>query len=107
MAYEFIPISLIVIIVYLITYVLYNENITTNAMHKKIWNIIILLSCIILVTLSLILTIFIEYSVSTSLASTALFWHVEFGIAIVPVALIHIYIYKSSFKKVTLRRPIK
>jgi len=107
MAYEFIPISLIVIIIYLITYVLYNENITTKALHKKIWNIIILLSCIILVALSLILTIFIEYSIRTSLASAALFWHVEFGIAIVPVALIHIYIYRKSFKKVTLRQPIK
>lgn len=103
MAYEFIPISLVVIIVYLITHVLYKENVTTKAVHMKIWNIIILINCIIQVTLSLIHTVLIEYSISTPLASTVLFWHVELGLALVPVALIHIYFYRKSFRKITLR----
>jgi hypothetical protein len=103
MPYEFIPISLIVIFLYLITYVLYKENVTNKAVHMKIWNIIILISCIITVTLSLLLTVLIEYSISTPLASTVLFWHVEFGIALVPIALIHIYIYRKPLKKITLR----
>jgi cytochrome bd-type quinol oxidase subunit 2 len=104
MPYEFIPISLIVIILYLITYILYKEDVTTKASHMRIWNIIILISCLILVILSLILTIFVEYSINTSLASTILFWHVEFGIALVPIAMIHIYFYWQSFRKITLRR---
>lgn len=103
MPYEFIPISLVVIILYLITYVLYKENVTTKAAHMRIWNIIILINCLILVILSIILTIFVEYSISTTLASPILFWHVEFGIALVPIALIHIYFYWQSFKKITLR----
>ncbi|MGF7119318.1 hypothetical protein [Methanobacterium oryzae] len=104
MSYEFISISLVIIILYLITYVLYNENIITKSVHIKIWNIIILVNCLILVILSLILTIFVEYSISTFLASTILFWHVEFGMALVPIALIHIYFYWKSFKKITLRQ---
>lgn len=103
MLYEFIPISLIVIILYMITYVLYKENVTTKASHIRIWNIIILITCLILVLLSLILTIFVEYSISTSLASILLFWHVEFGIALVPITLIHIYFYWQPFRKITLR----
>lgn len=103
MSYEFIPISFVVIILYLITYVLYKENVTTKAVHMKIWNIIIFINCLILVILSLILTIFVEYSINTSLASTILFWHVEFGIALFPIALIHIHFYWKSFKKITLR----
>jgi membrane protein implicated in regulation of membrane protease activity len=103
MTYEFIPVSLIVIIVYLITHVLYKENVTTKAVHMKIWNIIILINCIILITLSFIFTVIIEYSISTPLASTVLFWHVEFGLALVPVSLIHIYFYRKSFRKITLR----
>lgn len=103
MSYEFLPISFIVIILYLITYILYKEDITTKASHIRIWNIIIFINCLILVILSLILTIFVEYSINTSLTSIILFWHVELGIALVPIALIHIYFYWKSFKKITLR----
>ena len=106
MAYEFIPISLMVIIIYLITYTLLKENVTTKAMHMKLWNLIILFSCLILVIISIILTFIIEYSFDTSLASDILFWHVEFGIALVPVAIIHIYFYRKSFRKITLKGAI-
>lgn len=103
MRYEFIPISLVVIIIYLITYVLYKENVTSKSQHLKIWNIIILISSLILVIISLIDTVLVEYSVSTTLATPILFWHVEFGIALVPVVLVHIYFYRKSFRKITLR----
>ncbi|MGZ7049042.1 MAG: hypothetical protein ACXVH2_09565 [Methanobacterium sp.] len=103
MSYEVIPISLIVIFLYLITYVLNKENVTTKAIHMKMWNIIILISILILVSISLIHTFIIEYSIDTPLALTTLFWHVEFGIALVPVGLIHVYLYRKSFRKITLR----
>ncbi|WP_414470495.1 hypothetical protein [Methanobacterium sp. ACI-7] len=106
MAYEFIAISLLIIIIYLITYVLHKEDVTTKSMHMKIWNLIILLSCLILIILSIIITFIIEYSFSTPLSSDILFWHVEFGIALVPVAIIHIYFYRKSFRKITLKGAI-
>ena len=103
MPYEFIPITLIVIFIYLITYVLNKEKVTSKAMHMKIWNIIIMICTLILVFISLIHTFIIEYSIDTPIATITLFWHVEFGLALVPVALIHIYLYRKSFKKIILR----
>lgn len=103
MSYEFIPISLIVIFLYLITYVLFKENVTKKATHMRIWNVIILISSLILVFISLIHTFAIEYSINTFLVSPTLFWHVELGIALVSIAMIHIYLYRKSFRKITLR----
>ena len=103
MPYEFISISLIVIFLYLISYVLNKENVTSKSMHMKIWNIIILICTLILVFISLIHTFIIEYSIDTPIAIITLFWHVEFGLALVTVAIIHIYLYRDSFRKITLR----
>jgi hypothetical protein len=103
MSYEFIPISFIVIFTYLITYILYNENEITKVTHIRIWNIIILIISLILLSIGLILTALIEYGIDSTLAYTILFWHVEVGIALVSIAFIHIYLYRKSFKKITLR----
>jgi hypothetical protein len=69
----------------------------------KVWNIIILISTLILISISLLHTFIIEYGIDTPLAFTTLFWHVEFGIALVSIALIHIYLYRKTFRKITLR----
>ena len=69
----------------------------------KIWNIIILISTLILISISLIHTFIIEYSIDTPIAITTLFWHVEFGLTLVPVTIIHIYLYREKFRKITLR----
>jgi len=107
MSYEFIPISFITILIYLITYVLYKENEITRAIHLRIWNIIILLSSLILISIGLILTILIEYNINSTIAFTILFWHVEVGIALVPVAFIHIHFNWKAFKKITLGLKVK
>lgn len=103
MPYEFIPISLIVIIIYAITYVLYKENTITRAMHMKIWNITILIITLIMAALGLILTGVIEYGISIPLLSDVLFWHVEIGIAMFIIALFHIHLHWKLFKIITLR----
>ncbi len=107
MLYEFIPIFLIVIFAYLISYVFYNENEITRATHMRIWNVILLLSSLILIFIGLVLTTLIEYSINATLAFTILFWHVEIGIALVPIAFIHIHLYWKSFKKITLGLNVK
>lgn len=104
MPYEVSPISLIIILLYLITYVLNKENVTTRAAHIKIWNFIILLSALILISFSLMHTFIIEYGIDTPLSLITLFWHVEFGLALVPIVFIHIYIYRKTFRKISLKR---
>lgn len=102
MSYEFIPISLMVIFAYIITYILHNEDEITKATYMKVWNIIILLNSLLLISIGLILTVLIEYGVNSTAAFSILLWHVEVGIALVPITLIHICLYWKSFKKITL-----
>lgn len=106
MSYEFVPISLIVIFLYLITCLFIKEKVISKSVQMKIWNIIILFNSLIVVFISLIHTFIIEYGIDTPLAPTTLFWHVEFGIALVPIALIHIYLYRKVFRRITLRGAI-
>jgi cytochrome b subunit of formate dehydrogenase len=98
-SYETIPLLMIVIYSYGITYILYKENIIKIHQQIKIWNIILLVFSIILIISSLLITIFVEHNMTTPLSATANFIHVESGIIIVPVTLIHIYIHRKKFKR--------
>ena len=102
MSYEFIPISLIVIIIYAITYVLYKENVITEAVHAKIWGVLILIFALLLVFMGLILTLFTEYGIDI-LTSDLQFWHVEIGIILFIIAIFHIYLHWDRLKIITLR----
>jgi hydrogenase-4 membrane subunit HyfE len=103
MSYKFIPISLIVIIVYAITYVLYKENVITEAVHAKIWSILILIIGLILAAFGLLITLFAEYGISIPINSDMVFWHVEIGIVLFIIALFHIHLHWDRFKIITLR----
>lgn len=102
MSYQFVPIALIVIIVYAITYLLYKENVITEAMHAKIWNILIFISGLILAIFGLLITLFAEYGISIPINSDMVFWHVEIGILLFVIALFHIYLHWNRFKIITL-----
>jgi cytochrome bd-type quinol oxidase subunit 2 len=96
--YETIPLLFIVICLYGITYILYKENIIKR--HSQIWDIIILFCCIIFLINSLLTTIFVEYNINTPLSDIIDFWHVELGIILVPIGIIHIYTHRKNFKKI-------
>jgi hypothetical protein len=103
-SYETIPILMIVIYLYGITYILYKENLIKYYAYMRIWKIVILLCSIIFIINSLIFTILVEYSIITPLSDIVNFLHVESGIIIVPIAIIHIYLHRKSFKTNTLRK---
>ncbi|MDR3222184.1 MAG: hypothetical protein LBT66_00415 [Methanobrevibacter sp.] len=103
-SYETIPLLMIVIYLYGITYILYKEKLIKYVTYMRIWKIIILLCSIIFIINSLILTILVEYSITTPLLDMINFLHVESGIIIVPIGIIHIYLHRKSFKAKTLRK---
>ena len=103
MPYQFIPIALIVIIVYAITYLLYKEDVITEAMHAKIWNILIFISGLILATIGLLISILAEYGMNIAVNTLLVFWHVEIGVLLFVIALFHIYLHWDRFKLITLR----
>ena len=103
MSYEFVPVSLMIIIVYAISYLLYKENVITEAMHAKIWNIAIFAAGLILATIGLLISIFAEYGMSIAVNALLVFWHVKIGIVLFIIALFHIHLHRDRFKKITLR----
>lgn len=103
MSYELVPVSLIIIILYAISYVLYKEGVITEAVHAKIWNIAIFVMGLILATIGLLISIFAEYGLSIAVNALMVFWHVEIGIVVFIIALFHIHLHWERFKKITLK----
>ncbi|MCK5416767.1 hypothetical protein KAI92_05065 [Candidatus Parcubacteria bacterium] len=100
--YHLLPISLFLIIFYTITYILSKKKIISIAGHRKIWNVLLLITFLISGILGILLIIKINFSTRHSLSQNALFWHVETGIAMFVICIFHIierrYYFKNLFK---------
>ncbi|MCK5212043.1 hypothetical protein KAJ89_05050 [Candidatus Parcubacteria bacterium] len=101
--YHLLPISLLLIIFYAITHILSRKKIISIVNHRKIWNVLLLISFLISGILGILLIIKINFNIINFLPFNALFWHVETGIAMFIICVIHIierrYYFKNLFKK--------
>lgn len=57
--------------------------------HKRFWNVVLLLTFLVAAILGILLAIQINYKLEWPFVNTALKWHVNFGIALSLVAIIH------------------
>lgn len=89
-AYAFIPITFIILLGYLITYLLYKHNILKKSGHRRIWNIVLLLSFLVSGLLGIFLVIQINYKLPVEFIDVILQYHVDFGIALFITAILHI-----------------
>ena len=100
--YYFLPILIFTIILYFGTYFLAKNNKISIISHKKIWNMVLLISFIIMGILGLFLVLKIEYGFSGFEFINQLFWHVEAGILMTIIgifhAIWHLKYYKSYIK---------
>ncbi|GAA5819451.1 MAG: conserved hypothetical protein [Methanobrevibacter sp. CfCl-M3] len=99
-SYETIPILTIIFYLYGITYILYKENIIKYSTHTKIWKIINLISSAIFIINSLLITVLVEYKINTPLLNLINFLHVESGIIMISITIIHIYLHKKVLKRI-------
>lgn len=102
--YEFVGVSIILTIIYLVSFFLYRFNKITVVLHRRIWNILLLLTFLVSAILGILLVIRINYGVLFDfLPFNMLYWHVEAGIAMTIISLFHIgwhwRYYLSYFKK--------
>jgi hypothetical protein len=101
--YNFIIIVLVTVFLYLLSYFLSRFNKISYITHKKIWNIVLLISFLVCGILSILLVLRLEYGISFIGRAFELFWHVESGIIFVIVSLFHMLwhfnYYKSYIKK--------
>ena len=101
--YHLLPISIIFVILYFITFILSKKKIISAVIHKKIWNILLLISFLISGMLGILLIIRINFSTIIILPFNVLFWHVEIGTIMFIVCILHIierwHYFKNLFKK--------
>ena len=90
--YRFVGISVATLLLYCLTSVL-----------KKIWNVLLLLTCLVSCLLGFFLVIQINYHFATEWLRSILKIHVEFGIAMTIIAVIHILWHTNYYSKIFSR----
>lgn len=98
MTYHFLPISLILILLYFMTHISSKKKIISVIGHRKIWNMLLLVSFLISGILGILLVIEINSGVKFSLPFNMLFWHVEVGIAMFAISIFHTLWHRAYFK---------
>lgn len=96
--YHLIPISLLLIILYAITHILSKKKIISVVKHRRIWNILLLISFLLSGVSGILLVIKINFGIAISLPSNILFLHVETGIAMFVISVFHTLWHWRYFK---------
>lgn len=101
--YHLVPIAVVLIILYFITYLLSKKKIITKVAHRQIWNILLLITFLVSGILGILLVIRINFAIPINLPFNILFWHVEAGMGMTVISFFHAFwhwnYYKAIFKK--------
>lgn len=98
--YNILPIILMVIMIYLITYLIYDNKNIKRRTFKQIWSIVLVGSFLFSGISGIILSILSDYNLIFPLDFNLLFWHVEISIIMAVVSIIHIHIHYKPFLKI-------
>ena len=93
------PIILITGILYGLSYLLSAKHIIKVVVHRRIWNVVLLVSTIISALLGLELILGIDFNLDISLPFNSLFWHVEAGVVMGLIAVFHVMWHWRYFQK--------
>lgn len=96
--YYVLPVSLLLIIGYLLTYYLFKKGILKRSKHRRIWNLLVTAGYLGTSGTGALLAILINLGIKTALNPSINFWHAELSILMVIGTLIHVHIYWKSFK---------
>lgn len=92
------------ILCYLISWILSKKNVWKKSTHKKFWNTILLITFLNTGLTGLFLVIQINYLVLFDWFSKLLFWHVEFGISMAAISIVHILWHWKYFWHLLVKR---
>jgi hypothetical protein len=98
-SYYFVPVFLATAFLYALTWILSARKIIRTLLHRKIWNIVLLVSMLVSALLGLFLILSIDFNINITLPFNMLFWHVEAGIALGIVGVFHILWHWRYFAK--------
>jgi hypothetical protein len=97
--YYLIPISILLSIIYLLSYFLYTDDKITETVYKFIWALILVLNTFIVGISGLVMEVFINLQM-LPINSILIFWHVEAGILTCITGIFHLHIYWKTFKNI-------
>ena len=106
-SYNLLLISSLCIILYFFTWLMFRFKVIRKYTHRKIWNILLLLTFLISAIIGIILVVLINYSINSIFVRDYLYWHVQFGIAMTVISIIHIiWHWKYFFNIISKRKNI-
>jgi hypothetical protein len=98
--YHLIPISALLFVLYIISHILSKKKVISIVNHRKIWNLLLLISFIISGLLGILLIIKINFGLAMTLPFNMLFWHVEIGIVMFLITIFHLSWHLPYFKNI-------
>ena len=107
MIYDFIIVSILLLLAYFGSYTLYHKNFINKAVHIRLWNILILFTFLVSAGTGLTLLGLVEYGLALPVSQVFLYWHIKLGIAMFWIALFHIHSYWKSSKGKNSLNPSK
>ena len=100
--YLLIPIASIILFVYFLSYLGVRIGMVQKAEQRKFWNVVLLITFVTTAILGIVLTVQVNYKLEIPYIKEILVWHVNFGIAMSIIAVIHLIwhlnYYYSLFK---------
>ena len=105
-SYNTILIGLIITGLYALTWALSKFKKIKLSSHRKLWNVLLLLSFLVSGIIGIILAIFIDYKLSIAWYGRFLWLHVEFGIVMGVIAMFHFLWHSKYYLKIFNRKEV-
>jgi hypothetical protein len=96
--YEFILLTLLIFLMYAFTFTLSKAKQIKYINHLSFWNIMLLLSFLIAGITGILLVIRINYGIAFDMPFNILYWHVELGIVMAVLSILHVLKHLRYFK---------
>ncbi len=106
-SYNLIMITVVTTAAYILTLYLSRRKTISIITHRRIWNVILLVSFLFCGLLGVLLIAQISYGVTIRLPFNMLYWHVEAGVLMMVVSVFHMLWHIDYYKCMLLKSPGK
>lgn len=102
--YDLLLITLLTVGLYMLSVLFVKFKNINKVTHRKIWNVVLLVSFLVSGILGLVLIVQINYNIAMPLFLDFLVLHVEFGIVMAVVSIIHILLHLNYYLDMFVRK---
>lgn len=96
--YNITVITIISVLLYVFSYLFVKTNKINYILHKKIWNLLLLITFIITALTSILVLLRLEYGIIYNLPFNITYWHIEIGYIMILISIFHMLEHYSYFK---------